>query len=110
MNPLLVKLLALSIVVLSACGAGSTGVTAGKKIALLLPATATRYEAHDRPAFEGRVSRVCSDCQVLYSAAKQGADQEAQAKKAIAGGSSVIVLDPVDATAAAAIVADAKAA
>ncbi len=110
MNPRFAPLIALSILVFTACGVGSTGVTAGKKIALLLPATATRYEAHDRPAFSGKLSRLCSDCQVMYSTAKQAADQEAQAKTAIAGGASVIVLDPVDPTAAAAIVAAAKAA
>jgi D-xylose transport system substrate-binding protein len=104
----LVPVLALSILSVAACGGGSTGVTAGQKIALLLPATGDRYEAHDRPAFLDKLGRLCADCQVLYSAAKQGADQETQAKTAIAAGVSVIVLDPVDMTAGAAIVAEAK--
>jgi D-xylose transport system substrate-binding protein len=110
MNVRLVQVLALSILVVTACGAGSSGVTAGKRIALLLPGTGARYGAQDQPAFSDKVRRLCSDCQVLYSAAKNGADQEAQAKAAIAGGASVIVLDPVDMTAAPAIVAEAKAA
>jgi D-xylose transport system substrate-binding protein len=105
----LVRVLALSILLVTACG-GSTGVTAGMKIALLLPATGGRYDAQDKPAFVDKLGRLCVDCQVLYSASKQGTDQEAQAKTAIAGGASVIVLDPIDKTAAAAIVAEAKAA
>jgi D-xylose transport system substrate-binding protein len=106
----LVQVLALSILVVSACGNGSNGVTVGKKIALLVPNTSARYDAQDKPAFSDKLSRLCSDCQVLYSAAGKGADQEAQAKTAITNGASVIVLDPVDMTVAAAIVADAKAA
>jgi D-xylose transport system substrate-binding protein len=109
-NVRLVPVLALSILLITACGGGSTGVTAGQKIALLLPATAARYDAHDRPAFLDKLGRLCADCQVLYSAAKQGADQEAQAKAAISGGVAVVVLDPVDTTAAATIVTEAKAA
>ena len=110
MNLRFVPALAVTLLMVSACGAGSSGVTAGKKIALLLPGTSARYEAHDRPAFADKLRRLCADCQVLYSAAKQGAEQEAQAKAAITDGASVIVLDPVDTTAAGAIVAEAKAA
>lgn len=110
MNLRLVPVLALSILLVTASCGGSTGVTAGQKIALLLPATGDRYDAHDRPAFLDKLGRLCADCQVLYNAAKQGADQEAQAKTAITSGVSVIVLDPVDKTAAAAIVSEAKAA
>jgi D-xylose transport system substrate-binding protein len=109
-NLRLVPVLALSILLVSAGCGGSTGATAGQKIALLLPATGDRYDAHDRPAFLDKLGRLCADCRVVYSAAKLGADQEAQAKTAITGGASVIVLDPVDKTAAAAIVAEAKAA
>lgn len=110
MNLKFVPALAAALLMVTACGAGSNGVTAGKKIALLLPGTGARYEDQDRPAFADKLRRLCADCQVLYSAAKQGAEQETQAKTAITDGASVIVLDPIDATAAAAIVADAKAA
>jgi len=109
-NLRIVPVLALSILLVAACGGGSSGVTAGMKFALLLPATGDRFDALDRPAFLDKLGRLCADCQVLYSAAKQGADQEAQAKAAITGGAGVIVLDPVDMTAAATIVAEAKAA
>jgi D-xylose transport system substrate-binding protein len=106
-NLRLVPVLALSILLVTACG-GSTGVPAGQKIALLLPATGERYDAHDRPAFLDKLGRLCADCKVLYSAAKLGSDQESQAKTAITDGASVIVLDPVDKAAAATIVAEAK--
>lgn len=99
--------LILSGLVLMACGGGS-GVTLGKKIALLLPDTATANKI--RPYFEDRVKQSCSDCQVLYSTAKTDSEQKTQAATAITTGASVIVLDPVDAAAAAAIVAMAKAA
>src|SRR6267142_6903903 len=108
MNVRLVQFLALTMLLVSACGGGSSGLAASKKIALLLPGTGDRYEAHDRPVFTDTVRRLCSDCQVLFSAADKGADQEAQAKAAICGGASVIVRDPVDMTSAAAIVAVAK--
>ena len=110
MSSRLAPLVALAMMVLTACGVASSDVTTAKKIALLLPGTGDRYESQDLPAFSDKLTRLCSGCQVLYSAAKQGADQEAQAKTAITGGAGVIVLDPVDATAAATIVADAKAA
>lgn len=110
MNVRFLQVLALSLLLAAACGTGSTGITAGKKIALLLPGTGARYEAHDRPSFSDKLHRICSDCEVVYGAAKNGADQEAQAKAAITRGASVIVLDPVDMTAAVAIVTEAKAA
>ena len=50
---------------LAACGdedddGGGGGGGGGKQIALLLPETkTTRYEAHDRPAFEAEVERLC---------------------------------------------------
>jgi D-xylose transport system substrate-binding protein len=99
------------VLILMACGGGASGVTVGKKIALLVPdTTTTRYDAKDRPYFEAKLRQVCSDCQVQYSKANQAAAQQTQAKAAITGGASVIVLDPVDAAAAASIVTMAKAA
>jgi D-xylose transport system substrate-binding protein len=106
----LVLALALSVVILTACGAGGSGVTAGKKIALLVPGTTPRFDTQDRVYFSAKVNQLCSDCQILYSAAKLDAEQEAQAKTAISNGAGVIVLDPIDVVAAAAIVTEAKAA
>ena len=91
-----------------ACGGGDSGVTLGKKIALLLPETAMALDI--RSYFEGNVTQVCSNCEVLYNTAKTDAEQQTQATAAISGGASVIVLDPVHGAAAAPIVAQAKAA
>jgi D-xylose transport system substrate-binding protein len=97
----------LSASILMACGGGS-GVTLGKKIALLLPDNANALAI--RSIFESNVRQVCSNCDVLYNAAKTDADQQAQATAAISGGASVIVLEPLHRTTAAPIVAQAKAA
>src|SRR3979411_785188 len=100
-------------IALMACG-GSTGggTTTPKKIALLLPeATTARYDTKDMPYFRDKLKSLCADCQLLYSNAKQvAADQQTQAEAAITNGANVIVLDPVDGAAAAAIVTKAKAA
>jgi D-xylose transport system substrate-binding protein len=56
------------------------------------------------------VKQVCSNCEVLFSTAKQDAEQQTQAATAIAAGVSAIVLDPVHGAAGAAIVTQAKAA
>jgi D-xylose transport system substrate-binding protein len=91
-------------------GGGGGGEGGGKKIALLLPETkTTRYETQDRPLFESKVKELCSDCQILYSNADQDASkQQQQAEAAITNGANVLVLDPVDAASAAAIVTRAK--
>jgi D-xylose transport system substrate-binding protein len=89
----------------------STGSAKGGKIAFLLPENQTaRYESSDRPLFEADVKKLCSSCSVIYSnAAQDAAKQQSQAEAAIAQGAKVIVLDPVDGAAAAAIVNSANA-
>jgi D-xylose transport system substrate-binding protein len=97
---------------LAACGGSDgAGVTLGKKIALLLPdSQATRYESKDLPFFQAKVRSMCSDCTVDYrNAHGDAAAQLTEAKAALAGGANVLVLDPVDGTAASAIAAQAKA-
>jgi D-xylose transport system substrate-binding protein len=99
--------------VLMACGgSSSSGGTAGKKIALLLPeSTTARYDTKDMPYFKAKLASLCSTCTLDYKNAKQDAPtQLTQAQAAITNGDSVIVLDPVDGAAAAAIVTAAKAA
>lgn len=115
------------VVVLAACGGGggskstSTGSTSsgsastssgGKTgaVALLLPENKTaRYESQDRPLFEKRMKQLCPSCTIIYSNAEQdAAKQQSQAEAAITNGAKVLVLDPVDAKAAAAIVTRAK--
>src|SRR3954449_2177030 len=97
----------------SSASSGSTASSGSKsgKIAFLLPENQTaRYESSDRPLFEADVKKLCPSCQILYSNASQDASkQQSQAEAAIAQGAKVIVLDPVDGAAAAAIVNQANA-
>src|SRR5680860_1334386 len=87
-------------------GAGADGGSGG----LLLPESKTaRYESQDRPNFRRRLNEVCPDCELIYSNADQDASkQQQQAEAAITRGAEVLVLDPVDAASAGAIVARAK--
>jgi len=100
---------------LTACGGdGGEGAADGGeksgKIALLLPESkTTRYEAADRPYFEQKVKALCADCEIVYSNADQDpTKQQSQAEAALTRGIDVMVLDPVDGKAAAAIVAKAN--
>src|SRR6476659_3188788 len=96
-------------------GAASTGTGAaaagGGKIAFLLPESQTaRYETQDRPLFERKVKQLCPGGQIVYSNADQDASkQQQQAEAALTQGVKVMVLDPVDGAAAAAIVTQANA-
>jgi D-xylose transport system substrate-binding protein len=92
---------------LAACGGDDDE---GSQVALLLPESKTaRYEARDRPTFEAALKRDCADCELLYSNADQdAAKQQNQAEAALTNGADVLVLDPVDSDAAAAIVSRAK--
>ena len=92
----------------SSTGGGGGG--GGGSIALLLPESkTTRYESQDRPSFEKKVKELCSDCDIIYSNADQdAAKQQQQAEAAITKGAKVLVLDPVDAASAGAIVTRAK--
>jgi D-xylose transport system substrate-binding protein len=98
------------VVIVAGCGGGGDG-GGGGTIALLLPENHTpRYEAADRPNFEAKVKDLCSDCKILYSNATQdAAKQQNQAEAALTQGAKVLVLDPVDAGSAGAIVSKAKA-
>jgi D-xylose transport system substrate-binding protein len=92
-------------------GSESAGSGGGaKKIAFLLPESKTaRYEAQDRPGFEKALKALCSDCEIIYSNADQdAAKQQTQAEAAITNGAQVLVLDPVDAASAGAMVQRAK--
>ena len=90
------------------CGGGDGG---GTKIALLLPENETpRYESADRPYFEEKVEEICEDCEILYSnAGGDASKQQSQAEAALTQGAEVLVLDPMDAKSAAAIVEKSKA-
>ncbi|GAA1221459.1 sugar ABC transporter substrate-binding protein [Rhodoglobus aureus] len=89
---------------------GANGAGAEYRIALLLPESKTaRYEAYDRPFFEAKVAELCPQCEVVYANADQDpVKQQQQAESAFAQGISVLVLDPVDSSAAVTIVASAQ--
>ena len=91
-------------------GGGGDSGGGGGKIALLLPESKTaRYESQDRPQFEKKVKELCSDCEIIYSNADQdAAKQQQQAEAALTQDAKVMVLDPVDAASAGAIVQRAK--
>ena len=95
----------------SSGGGGDGGGGGGSgSIALLLPESKTaRYESQDRPNFERKAKELCADCEIIYSNADQdAAKQQQQAEAAITKGAKVLVLDPVDAASAGAIVNRAK--
>ena len=83
------------------------------KIAILLPENHTpRYESQDLPNFKAELTAKGYDVanDLIYSNANQDAPtQQQQAEAALTNGAKVLVLDPVDSAAAAAI-ADAAAA
>ena len=75
-------------------------------VAFLMPDQAsTRYEQHDFPGFKAEMSKLCPDCKVLYQNANGDVSQQQQQfNSVLAQGAKVIVLDPVDSTAAASLV------
>ena len=93
---------------LAACGQSeSNQVVPGKKIAFLLPdSTSSRYQSQDQPLFQSKLQSVCADCAVIYRNANgDSAAQRHQAEYVLGAGANVLVLDPVDASSASAIVA-----
>src|SRR3954462_13412697 len=79
-------------------------------VAFLMPDQAsTRYEEHDYPGFKAEMEKLCSTCKVLYqNADADAARQQQQFNSVISQGAKVIVLDPVDSTAAASLVKQAQ--
>jgi D-xylose transport system substrate-binding protein len=112
---LLVALAALVVALaIGACGddddSGGSEGGGGGSIGFLLPETETaRYETQDRPLFEEAVSKLCSDCEVVYQNADQDATkQQSQVEAMVTQDVDVIVLDPVDSTSAAGMVTRAQ--
>jgi D-xylose transport system substrate-binding protein len=95
-----------------ALAAGLLGSTAafaqadGATVAFLMPDQAsTRYEEHDYPGFQAAMDELCPTCTVIYQNANADvALQQQQFNSVLAQGAKVIVLDPVDSTAAASLV------
>ncbi len=101
---------------IAACGddddsdsGGDSGSGSGT-IGFLLPETQTaRYETQDKPLFEAKVEELCPDCEILYQNADQDpTKQQSQVEAVITEGVDVLVLDPVDSTAAAGMVTRAQ--
>src|SRR3954469_12421053 len=78
-------------------------------VAFLMPDQAsTRYEEHDFPGFKAEMAKLCPSCKVVYQNADTDASrQQQQFNSVISQGAKVIVLDPVDSTAAASLVSQA---
>jgi D-xylose transport system substrate-binding protein len=98
---------------MAATTAATTAAAGSGKIAILLPENTTaRYESQDLPLIKAKLAALGFDVanNLIYSNAQQNAaDQQSQAEAAITNGASVLVLDPVDASAAAVITDEAKA-
>lgn len=79
-------------------------------VAFLMPDQAsTRYEEHDWPGFQAAMGGLCPDCKLIYQNGNADvALQQQQFNSVIAQGATVVVLDPVDSAAAAALVEIAK--
>jgi D-xylose transport system substrate-binding protein len=94
--------LALSTALIGGAGMAQTVGT----VAFLMPDQAsTRYEQHDFPGFQAEMTKLCPDCTVIYqNATADAALQQQQFNSVITQGATVIVLDPVDSSAAAAMV------
>ena len=78
----------------------------GATVAFLMPDQAsTRYEEHDHPGFKAAMTELCPTCTVIYQNANADvALQQQQFNSVLTQGAKVIVLDPVDSTAAASLV------
>lgn len=88
---------------------GFTGAAQAQEaatVAFLMPDQAsTRYEQHDFPGFKAELTKLCQQCKVIYQNANANASlQQQQFNSAITQGAKVIVLDPVDSSAAAGLV------
>lgn len=96
-----------SLAAVSALVASLLATAAGAQtVAFLMPDQAsTRYEEHDWPGFQAAMGELCPDCTLIYQNGNADvALQQQQFNSVIAQGASVVVLDPVDSAAAAALV------
>lgn len=91
--------------------AASAQAAESATVAFLMPDQAsTRYEQHDFPGFKAEMSKLCAECKVIYQNANASATlQQQQFNSVIAQGAKIVVLDPVDSSAAAALVENAQA-
>ncbi|MBO0344265.1 sugar ABC transporter substrate-binding protein [Roseibium sp. CAU 1637] len=101
-NKTFVGALAVTAVLLTSAAQAASGT-----VAFLMPDQAsTRYEEHDFPGFKTEMEKLCPECTVIYQNADADvARQQQQFNSVITQGAKVIVLDPVDSSAAASLVA-----
>lgn len=86
-------------------GAAAMAAPAGTVAFLMPDQGSTRYEQHDFPGFKAEMKKLAPDCKVLYQNANADVSQQQQQfNSVISQGAKVIVLDPVDSAAAAALV------
>jgi D-xylose transport system substrate-binding protein len=87
-------------------GTAALAQAEGATVAFLMPDQgSTRYEEHDYPGFQAEMKKLCPTCTVIYQNANADASlQQQQFNSVIAQGAKVVVLDPVDSTAAASLV------
>ena len=95
----------------SAGGSGGSDTLSGGTIAFLMPDQAsTRYVQYDIPSFKAEMGKLCSSCKIIADDANGDASQQrTEATAAISEGAKAIVVDPVDAGAAAGWVQQAQA-
>src|ERR1700712_171111 len=110
MTRLSTRLIGASALTLSLMSATAAMAATSGTVAFLMPDQAsTRYEQHDFPGFKAEMARLCPDCKVLYQNANGDvAQQQQQFNSVIAQGAKVVVMDPVDSTAAASLVHQAQ--
>jgi D-xylose transport system substrate-binding protein len=106
MTRLSTHLIGAALLGLTLTGASASFAAPSGTVAFLMPDHAsTRYEQHDFPGFKAEMAKLCAGCKVLYQNANADAStQQQQFNSVIAQGAKVIVLDPVDSTAAASLV------
>ena len=86
-------------------GSAATAEISGTVAFLMPDQGSTRYEEHDYPGFKAEMAKLCAACEVVYQNANADmALQQQQFNAALTQGATVIVLDPVDSSAAAALV------
>ncbi len=85
---------------------GTAALAQSGTVAFLMPDQgSTRYEERDFPGFKAEMAKLCPDCTVIYQNANADvALQQQQFNSVITQGAKVVVLDPVDSSAAASLV------
>src|SRR5690606_12319936 len=101
---------ALAIALLGSTAAFAQADIANSTVAFLMPDQAsTRYEEHDYPGFAAEMKKLCESCKVIYLNADADATKQSQQfNSVITQGAKVVVLDPVDSSAAAGMVQSAQ--